>query len=83
MTFYRCSDNYDFHCYIHMAVVAVLFMARAANDPSVFTITEKAPTRDWSLLTFKTLLKQYAKQVEPPKWVVDYKNKRFIIDYEF
>ena len=42
-----------------MAVVAVLFMARAANDPSVFTITaEKAPTRDWGLLTFKTLLKQ-------------------------
>ena len=43
--FLSCSDNYDFHCYIHMAVVAVLFMARAANDPSVFTITEKAPTR--------------------------------------
>ena len=54
MTFYRCSDNYDFHCYIHMAVVAVLFMARAANDTSVFTIEEKAPTRAFSWLKAPT-----------------------------
>ena len=41
---------------------------RAANDPSVFTITEKAPTRPLpgpsptSAFTFKTLLRHYAKQ---------------------
>ena len=41
---------------------------RATNDPVVFTITEKAPTRSFSLLraptntfTFKTILRQYAK----------------------
>ena len=34
--------------------------ARAANDPSVFTIMEKALT---STFTFKTLLRHYAKQV--------------------
>ena len=40
---------------------------RAANDPSVFTITEKAPTRAFSWLkaptsafTFNTLLRYYA-----------------------
>ena len=33
---------------------------RAANDPLVFTITEKALT---STFTFKTLLRHYAKQV--------------------
>ena len=32
---------------------------RAGNDPSVFTITEKAPARAF---TFKTLLRHYAKQ---------------------
>ena len=32
--------------------------ARAANDPSVFTIMEKM-----SAFTFKTLLRHYAKQV--------------------
>ena len=44
--------------------------ARAANDPSVFIIMEKAPTRacSWvrvptSAFTFKTLSKHYAKQV--------------------
>ena len=43
---------------------------RAANDPSVFTITEKALTRALSWLkapsssfTFKTLLRHYAKRV--------------------
>ena len=42
---------------------------RAANDPSVFTIMEKAPTGAFSWLkvptsafTFKTLLRHYAKQ---------------------
>ena len=46
---------------------------RAANDPSVFTITEKAPTRafSWfkaptSAFTFKTLLRHYAKRVLTP-----------------
>ena len=34
-------------------------MSRAANDPSVFTITEKALT---SAFAFKTLLRHYAKQ---------------------
>ena len=33
---------------------------RAANDPSVFTITEKAPT---SAFTFKTFFIHYAKWV--------------------
>ena len=33
--------------------------SRAANYPSVFTITEKAPT---SAFTFKTLLRHYAQQ---------------------
>ena len=33
-------------------------LIRAANDPSVFTITEKAPT---SAFTFMNLLKHYAK----------------------
>ena len=42
--------------------------SRAADDPSVFTITEKASTRAFSWLkasafTFKTLLRHYAKQV--------------------
>ena len=44
-------------------------VTRAANDPSVFTITEKAPTRAFSGLkvptrtfTFKTILRDYAKQ---------------------
>ena len=43
---------------------------RAENDPSFFTITEKASTRAFSWLkaptravTFKTLLRHYAKQV--------------------
>ena len=43
--------------------------SRAANDSSVFTIIEKAPTRTFSWLkaatttfTFKTLLRHYAKQ---------------------
>ena len=42
---------------------------RASNNPSVFTITEKAPTRPFSWLkapssafTFKTLFRHYAKQ---------------------
>ena len=50
----------------------------AADDPSVshsvFTITEKAPTRAFSwlkaptrTLTFKTLLRQYAKQTLAPR----------------
>ena len=47
-------------------------LIRAANDPSVFTITEKAAPRAFSWLkvptsafTFKTLLRHYAK--EAPK----------------
>ena len=47
---------------------------RAANDPSVFTITEKAPTRAFSWLkahtsafTFKTLLRHYAKRALTPR----------------
>ena len=46
-----------------------VMQVRAANDPSVVTITEKAPTRAFSWLeaptstfTFKTLLRHYAKQ---------------------
>ena len=46
---------------------------RAANDPSVFTITEKAPTRALSRLkvptrifTLKTLLRHYAKWALTP-----------------
>ena len=42
--------------------------SRAANDPSVFVITEKVPTMDFSwlkalnsALSFKTLLRHYAK----------------------
>ena len=42
--------------------------SRAANDPSVFTITEKAPNRAFSCLkaptsafTFKTILRHFAK----------------------
>ena len=47
-------------------------ITRAANDPSVFTITEKAPTRAFSCLkvdifTFKTLLRHYAKAKLVPK----------------
>ena len=44
--------------------------ARAANNPSVYTIMEKAPTMasSWlktptSAFTFKTLLRHYVKQV--------------------
>ena len=51
----------------------------AVNDPSVFTITEKAPTRAFFWLkaattafTFKTLFRHYAKQVLTP-WEVDMK----------
>ena len=46
-----------------------LLLYRAANDPSVFTIREKVPTRAFSWLkvptsafTFKTLLRHYAKR---------------------
>ena len=46
-----------------------MFLGRAAKDPSVFIITEKAPTRAFLWLkastrasTFKTLLGHYAKQ---------------------
>ena len=49
---------------------SVTMMTRAANDPSVFTLTQKAPTRALSWLkeptsdfTFKTLLRLLAKQV--------------------
>ena len=38
---------------------------RAANDSSVFTIREKAPTRAFSW--FKTLLRHYAKQALTPR----------------
>ena len=47
---------------------------RAANDPSVFTITEEAHTRAFSWLkvattafTFKTLLRHYAKRALTPR----------------
>ena len=53
------------HCYA---------MIRAANDPSVLTITEKAPTRASSWLKaasttfiFKTLLRHYVKQALTPR----------------
>ena len=51
----------------------------AANDPSVLTITEKAPTRAFSWMkasssafTFKTLLRHYAKQALTP-WSLNVK----------
>ena len=49
----------------------IMLNTRAVNDPSVFTITGKAPTRAFSWLkaptsafTFKTLLRHY------PKWTL-------------
>ena len=49
-------------------------MFSAADDPSVFTSTEKAPTRTFSWLkaattasTFKTLLRHFAKQALTPR----------------
>ena len=49
---------------------AVCMVIRAANDPSVFTVTEKARTRAFSyfkaptsVFTFKALLRHYAKLV--------------------
>ena len=49
-------------------------ISSAADDPSVFTITEKAPTRAFSWLkapysafTFKTLLRHYAKRELTPR----------------
>ena len=58
-----------------------LVQTSAADDPmvshSVFTITEKAPTRAFSLLkaptsafTFKTLLRHYANQPAHPLWLL-------------
>ena len=51
--------------------VQPLVEIKATNDPSVFTIAEKAPTRAFSWLegptgtfTFKTLLRHY------PKWAL-------------
>ena len=54
---------------------SILWMGdRASNNPSVFTITEKAPARAFSWLkaattafTFKTLLRHYAKQALTPR----------------
>ena len=50
-------------------------MTSAADDPSVFTITEKAPIRVFSWLkvptsafTYKTLLRHYANQSARPLW---------------
>ena len=57
------------HIGVANSPVSEKHISRAANDPSVFTISEKAPTRacSWlkaptSALTFKTLLRHYAKQ---------------------
>ena len=53
--------------------IKLCFMIRAANDPSVLSITAKAPTRAFSWLkaptstfTFKTLLRHSAKRALTP-----------------
>ena len=54
---------------------SILWMGdRASNNPSVFTITEMAPTRAFfwlkaptSAFTLKTLLRHYAKQALTPR----------------
>ena len=56
-------------CLCHWAVIAELgagVLLRAANDPSVPTITEKASTMPVSAFTFETLLRHHAKQA--PKY---------------
>ena len=79
----RNKNKFFFHQLIFSQVASSVAMStlstrevsaicRPANDPSVFTITEKAPTRAFSWLkapssafTFKALLRHYAKRARP------------------
>ena len=71
---WKLNDVLEWCRFSSRALSSGLDWTRAANDPSVFTITEKAPTRDFSWLkaptgafTFKTLLRHYAKRALTPR----------------
>ena len=68
----RCRPALTSPEVVPYTAAAVIF--RAANDSTVFTITEKAHTRAFSWLkaptsafTFKTLLRHYAKRALTPR----------------